>query len=70
MGPQIKTGQLVICREDGLPPMKWALARVQSVLPGSDGVVRAAIIKTAVGEYKRPAARLCVLPIEDHMDCN
>jgi len=70
IGPQIKTGQLVICREDGLPPLKWALARVQSVLPGSDGVTRTAIIKTAVGEYKRPAAKLCVLPIEDYMDCN
>lgn len=36
-----------------------------SVLLGADKVVRAAIIKTVTGEYKRPAAKLCVLPIED-----
>lgn len=64
-GPQIKVGQLVLCREDGLPPLKWVRGRVQSVLLGADKVVRAAIIKTVTGEYKRPAAKLCVLPIED-----
>jgi len=61
----LKSRQLVVCREDGLLPLKWTLARVQSVLPGSNGIVRAAIIKTAVGEYKRPAAKLCVMPTED-----
>lgn len=65
VGPQIKVGQLVICREDGLPPLKWVLGRVQSIAPGEDGVVRTAIIRTVTGEYKRPAAKLCVLPIED-----
>ncbi|XP_025995820.2 uncharacterized protein LOC105202869 [Solenopsis invicta] len=64
-GPQIKVGQLVVCREDGLPPLKWALGRVQSVYPGMDGVVRTATIRTATGEYKRPAAKLCILPVED-----
>jgi len=63
--PQIKVGQLAICREDGLPPLKWVPGRVQSVSPGADDVVRTATIKTATGEYKRPAAKLCVLPIED-----
>ena len=57
-------GQLVLYREDGLPPLKWALGRVQAIFSGSDGIVRAAIIKTAT-EYKRPAVKLCVLSLED-----
>ncbi|XP_018368526.1 PREDICTED: uncharacterized protein LOC108764680 [Trachymyrmex cornetzi] len=64
-GPTIQVGQLVVCREDGLPPLKWVLGRVYEVMPGADGVVRAAKIKTVNGEYKRPAAKLCVLPIEE-----
>ncbi|XP_024868253.1 uncharacterized protein LOC112452346, partial [Temnothorax curvispinosus] len=65
VGPPIKVGQLVLCREDGLPPLKWSLGRVISVLPGADKIVRTAVIKTSTGEYKRPAVKLCVLPIED-----
>jgi len=69
-GSQIKVGQLVICKEDGLPPLKWIVGRVQSVAPGADDIVRTATIKTATGEYKRPAAKLCVLLIEDCTNSN
>jgi len=54
LSPQVQVGQLVLCREDGLPPLKWALGRVQEVIPGTDKVVRTAIIRTASGEYRRP----------------
>ncbi|XP_077260842.1 uncharacterized protein LOC143896724 [Temnothorax americanus] len=39
-GPALRVGQLVICREDGLPPLKWVLGRVQETCPGPDGVAR------------------------------
>ncbi|XP_018398080.1 PREDICTED: uncharacterized protein LOC108776070 [Cyphomyrmex costatus] len=65
-GQQIKVGQLVLCREENLPPLKWALGRIQEVMPGDDRIVRTAIVKTANGEYKRPAVKLCVLPINDY----
>jgi len=64
-GPQIRVGQLVLCKEDGLPPLKWVLGRVQEVIPGTDKVVRAVIVRTASERYKRPAAKLCILPIEE-----
>lgn len=63
-GPSIKVGQLIICKEDGLPPLKWALGRVQEICPGKDNKVRVVVIRTASGVYKRPAAKICVLPIE------
>lgn len=64
-GPQIKVGQLVLCKEDNLPPLKWMLGRVQKILPGADGVVRAAIIKTATSEFKHRSTKFCILPVED-----
>lgn len=62
--PQLQVGQLVVLREDDTPPMSWPLGRITTVHPGSDGVVRAAVVRTARGEAKRHANRLCVLPIE------
>jgi len=50
LGPQVQVDQLVLCREDGLPPLKWVFGRVQKVIPGADKVVRTAIIRTASGE--------------------
>ncbi|XP_072761509.1 uncharacterized protein [Anoplolepis gracilipes] len=63
-GPPIRIGQLVIIREDALPPKSWVLGRVMEIHPGADEVVRAASIKTNRGIIKRPATKLCVLPIE------
>ncbi|XP_071639995.1 uncharacterized protein [Temnothorax longispinosus] len=67
-GQALKVGQLVICREDGLPPLKWVLGRVQETCPGADGVVRTAVIKTSTGSFKRPAAKLAILPLEEDLD--
>lgn len=63
-GAQLQNGQLVLCREDGLPSLKWVLGRIQEICPGSDGIIRTAIIKTAKGIFKRPASKLSILPIE------
>ncbi|XP_054279078.1 uncharacterized protein LOC128997464 [Macrosteles quadrilineatus] len=60
----ITPGQLVVIREDNLPPMKWVTGRVTEVHPGDDGRVRVATVKTTTGVYKRAVNRLCVLPLE------
>lgn len=67
-GPALQVGQLVVCREDGLPPFKWMLGRVEEVFPDNDGVIRTATIKTSAGSYKTPAAKLAVLSVEDNLD--
>lgn len=66
-GRALQVGQMVIVRDDNLPPLKWLLGRVTAVHPGDDGIARSATIRTAAGEIKRAACRLCVLPIEG--DC-
>lgn len=63
-GEQLKVGQLILCREEGLPPLRWMLGRVQEVCPGDDHIIRTAVIKTARGIFKRPAVKLSILPIE------
>ncbi|XP_067205391.1 uncharacterized protein [Linepithema humile] len=60
----IAPGDMVLIREDNVPPLCWPLGRVQEVHPGDDGVVRAATIKTAKGIFKRPSNKLSLLPME------
>lgn len=69
-GEQLKVDQLVLCREEGLLPLKWILGRVQEVCPGDDNIIRAAVVKTAKGIFKRPAVKLSVLPIECSPELN
>ena len=42
---------------------KWRLERVVGTLPGPDGQVRVAAIRTQSGEYTRPIVKLARLPI-------
>ena len=62
----IKVNDVVIVREDGLLPTKWAMARFVEVHPGQDGVVHVVTIKTSNGTYKRPVTKVAVLiPTDD-----
>ena len=57
----LKENDLVLIKEDNLPPLKWALARVVEVLPGKYGKVRVAKIKTPSGIFTRPITKLSPL---------
>lgn len=58
----LKIGDMVVIRENNLPPAHWCLGRVAKVFRAADGLVRAAVIKTATGEFERPINKLCILP--------
>ncbi|KAG7295329.1 hypothetical protein JYU34_022341 [Plutella xylostella] len=60
----INMNDVVIIKEDNLPPGKWALGRVVDLHPGSDGHVRVVTLKTKNGLLKRPIVKLAVLPID------
>lgn len=60
----MKINDMVLLRDERLPASQWALARVISTHPGDDGLVRVVTIRTSTGEFKRPVAKLCLLPIE------
>lgn len=59
---KLKLGDLVVIKEDNLPPCKWLLGRIDTLQPGKDGISRVATIKTKRGLIKRPFAKICPLP--------
>lgn len=59
--PQL--GELVLLKEDSVPPQCWPLGRIVRLHPGSDDIVRVITIKTAKGECRRAVNRVVVLPV-------
>ncbi|GFT63869.1 integrase catalytic domain-containing protein [Trichonephila clavipes] len=61
----LKLGDMVLIREENLPPCKWLLGRVVKIYMGKDKKVRVVDIKTGKSIYKRSINRLSILPIEN-----
>lgn len=57
-----ENGQLILLKEDNLPPSQWKLGRVIQTHPGDDGLTRVVTIRTATSILKRPIVKICVLP--------
>ncbi|XP_065362180.1 uncharacterized protein LOC135955751 [Calliphora vicina] len=55
-------GDLVVIRQDNLPPNQWRLGRIENVVRGSDNRVRVAEVRTANGIVTRPIVKLILLP--------
>lgn len=66
--PNIKVNDIVLIATDNLPPTQWALGRVTTVIPGDDGHVRVAEVSSRGNTYRRPIAKLCLLPIEENSE--
>ena len=60
-----KVGDLVLFKDQLMPPTKWPLARIVRLYQGPDGLSRVADIKTSTGEYKRPVNKLILLPTSE-----
>lgn len=61
--PNVSVGNLVLIKDENLPPSRWTLARITELCPGNDGLVRVAKLKTKNGELKRPIVKLAILPV-------
>ena len=59
----LAVGDIVIIADSNMPRNQWPKGRIIAVYPGDDGRVRTADVKTAVGTYRRPATKLCVLEV-------
>lgn len=61
-----KLGQLVIIKEENLPPAQWLLGRITELIKSEDGLVRSVELKTYTEQEKlyRPVQKICVLPVE------
>ncbi|GFU01433.1 uncharacterized protein TNCV_1994611 [Trichonephila clavipes] len=58
-----KVGEIVIIKEDNIPPATWPLGKIIETHPVTDGVVRVVTLRTVKGRFKRPIHKLCKLPL-------
>ncbi|XP_035222191.1 uncharacterized protein LOC118195067 [Stegodyphus dumicola] len=63
--PNLKCGDLVLIKNEQLPPNQWKIRRIPLIHPGSDKKVRVATIHTAAGDFKRAVTKLCLIPNHD-----
>lgn len=63
--PEPNIGDIVLIKEDDLPPSRWMLGRVLEKHPGDDKVTRVVTLRTKNSTIKRPTNKLCILPIAD-----
>jgi len=61
-------GDLVLLKEDNLPPQQWKMGRVILCHPGLDEITRVVTLITANGELKRPVNKLCLLPVDPTLE--
>ena len=64
----LEIGDIVLIKEDNLPPLKWLTGRVVELHPGKDNLVRVVTVKTAGGTYKRPVVKLSLILGSDETD--
>jgi hypothetical protein len=57
----LKIGDLVLVKDDMLPPTKWKMGRVLQVDDPDDSLVRNVVLKTAEGELTRSIVKCCPL---------
>ena len=61
----LQVNDIVLIVEPNMTRGQWPFGRVTQVIPGPDGIVRTARVKTKDNEYDRPVAKLCLLNTTD-----
>ena len=57
----LKENDIVLILDEATPRLAWPLGRVLKTLPGRDGLVRSAVVKTRGTVLTRPVNKLCLL---------
>jgi len=63
----IREGSMILVMDERYPPFKWPLGRIIKIHPGNDGKTRVVSVRTQTSTLTRPIVKLCLLPIEDHV---
>lgn len=56
-------GDIVLIKEDNLPPAKWLMGKIIDKHPGLDNITRVVTLKCNNSFIKRAVSKLCVLPV-------
>lgn len=62
----LQVNDLVIVKNDRVPPNKWKMGRIIEVHPGADDLVRVVTVRTDCGIYKRCVSKICKLTSESN----
>jgi len=65
---QFSVGEIVMVSNETLKRLEWPMAKIVELIPGRDGNVRVARIKTSKGELIRPIQRLVPLEIRSEAE--
>ena len=57
----ISLGSLVLLVDENMPRGVWLKGIVTRIFPGKDGTIRVVNVKTKLGEFRRPVAKLCII---------
>ncbi|XP_062537729.1 uncharacterized protein LOC134206065 [Armigeres subalbatus] len=60
----VREDQLVLVKNDNVPPAQWELARIVRLHPDPSGVIRTVTLRRGQAEYSRPIQKICVLPTD------
>ncbi|XP_055701660.1 uncharacterized protein LOC129800941 [Phlebotomus papatasi] len=66
--PAVEVNDLVLIKQDNLPPLRWPTGRVIKVHPGDDNLVRVVSLQTPLGITQRALSKICPLPKETSME--
>jgi len=64
---KIKAGDIVLIHDDK-PRIDWRLAVIEDMIPGNDGLIRAANVRTSTGKTNRPITKLYPLEVNTSLD--
>lgn len=65
VSPEPNIGDIVLVKEDNLPPAKWLYGRIEAKHPGPDNITRVVTIRCKNNLIKRAISKLLILPIAD-----
>ncbi|XP_055385902.1 uncharacterized protein LOC129614944 [Condylostylus longicornis] len=60
----MKISDLVLLRDEKLPPSRWLMGRITEIHPGPDGLVRVVTLKMKDNMLKRSIANICLLLVD------
>ncbi|KAL0839095.1 hypothetical protein ABMA28_017074 [Loxostege sticticalis] len=60
----ISVNDIVLVKDERLPPAKWLIGRVLETHAGADGLIRVVSVKCKSTVIKRPIHKLCLLPVD------
>lgn len=64
----LQVNDMVLIKDERLPPSNWLMGRIVDTHPGNDNLVRVVSVRTQNGIIKRPVTKLCPMPIDPSTD--